>query len=87
MIKNHLQELELSGVILMFIGVVLAFTLGMGYGGWVCGTGMLVLLIPVVYKAFHWERYAAENKRNIIITLCTIATLLFQMLRIIKLNN
>lgn len=84
MIKNHLQELELSGVILMFIGIILAFTVGMNYGGWVCGTGMIVLLIPVIYKAFHWERYAAENKRNIIITLCTIATLLFQMIRMIR---
>ena len=71
--KKYLKELEIAGMILIGIGIVIAHTAGYNYGVWPCGVGMLLLLIPVLYKAFHWSEYAKENQRNIwVIILCII---------------
>ena len=78
--KKYLKELEIAGMILIAIGVILAHTVGYNYGMWPCGVGMLVLLIPYLYKAFHWSEYARENKQNIMILLIAIIILILQML-------
>ena len=71
--RNHLKELEIAGMILIGIGIIIAYTAGKNYGAWPCGAGMLVLLIPYLYKAFHWKDYEQENRRNIwIIVLCIL---------------
>jgi amino acid permease len=71
--RNHLKELEIAGMILIGIGIVIAYTAGKNYGAWPCGAGMLVLLIPYLFKAFHWREYEQENRRNIwIIVLCIL---------------
>lgn len=71
--KKYLDEIEISSIILMFIGLVLAYTVGYNVGAWPCGCGMALLLIPYLYKAFHWKEYERENKRNIwIIVLCIL---------------
>jgi len=49
------------------------------FGGWLCGIGILLLLVVFLYKAFHWSEYERENKQYIVIILLTIAILLVQM--------
>lgn len=78
--KRHLKEIELAGMLLLVIGVVMALTAGNNYGAWPCGAGLLVLLVPFLYKAFHWKEYERENKRNIVVLLICILILFIQML-------
>ena len=70
--KKYLKEIELAGMLLLAIGVVIALIWGYGYGAWPCGVGLLLLLIPFLYKAFHWKEYEQENKRYIVIILVCI---------------
>jgi len=78
--KKYLKELEIAGIVLIGIGVVIAHTAGYNYGVWPCVVGMLLLLIPVLYKAFHWKEYAKENQRNIWIILLCILLIYIQIL-------
>ncbi len=79
--KRYLREIEMAGMILLAVGVLIAFTVGYNYGAWPCGVGMLLLLIPFLYKAFHWKEYERENKQYIMIILICILLLFLQMLR------
>ena len=79
--RKYLREIELAGVILAIIGVISSLIWGSLYGGWLCGIGILLMLIVFLYKAFHWNEYARENKQYIWIILLTIAILFIQMLR------
>ena len=69
--KKYLREIEMAGVILASTGIVNS----------ICGIGILLMLIVFLYKAFHWNEYARENKQYIWIILLTIALLFIQMLR------
>ena len=80
--KKYLREIEVAGMLLIAIGMVIAFTTGYNYGAWPCGCGMLLLLIPFLYKAFHWKEYERENKQYIVIILICIFLLLIQMMRL-----
>lgn len=79
--KKYLREIEMAGVILASTGIVNSLIWGSIYGGWICGIGILLMLIVFLYKAFHWNEYARENKQYIWIILLTIAILFIQMLR------
>ncbi len=78
--KKYLREIEVSGLILVIIGIVMAWTIGYQYGMWPCIMGMLLWLISFLYKAFHWNEYARENRQNIVIVLIAIFILLLQMI-------
>ena len=78
--RNHLKELEIAGMALIAIGLIIAYTAGKNYGAWPCGAGMVVLLIPYLFKAFHWKEYEQENKRNIWIIVLCILVIYFQIL-------
>mgnify|MGYP007070246613 CR=1 FL=1 len=84
MIKKYLREIEIAGMVLLAVGVIISFAAGSSFGAWPCGAGMLLLLIPFLYKAFHWKEYERENKQYIVIILICIFILFIQMLRIIK---
>ena len=71
----------MAGVILASTGIVNSLIGGSIYGGWICGIGILLMLIVFLYKAFHWNEYARDNKQYIWIILLTIALLFIQMLR------
>jgi len=75
-----LKELEVAGMVLIGIGLIIAYTAGKNYGAWPCGAGMLVLLIPYLFKAFHWKEYEQENRRNIWIILLCIIVIYLQIL-------
>lgn len=82
--KKYLREIEVSGMLLLLIGVVLSLFMGVGYGAWPCGAGLLCLLVIFLYKAFHWKEYEQENKRNIwIIVLCIL--IIYIQLLVLKL--
>lgn len=78
--RKYLRELEIAGMMLIFIGIILAHTAGYNYGAWPCGCGMLVLLVPYLYKAFHWKEYEQENRRNIWIIVLCILVIYIQLL-------
>ena len=78
--KRYLREIELSGLILVIIGVVCSLVWGYGFGAWPCGLGMLLWLITFLYKAFRWNEYARENRQNIMILLIAIFILTIKML-------
>ena len=80
MIKKYLKEIELAGMLLLAIGIIIAVAVGNRYGAWPCGAGLLVLLVPFLYKAFHGKEYERENKRYIVIMLFCIILLFIQML-------
>ena len=79
--KKYLKELEISGVILMFIGCIMHRLWSLPVGIWACSIGMLFWLLVVIYKAFHWKEYQSENRMNIVIMLCVIALLWFLIIR------
>ena len=79
--KKYLKEIEISGVILMFIGCIMHRLWSLPVGIWACSIGMLFWLLVVIYKAFHWKEYQRENRMNIVIMLCVIALLWFLIIR------
>lgn len=79
--KKYLKELEISGVILMFIGCIMHRLWSLPVGIWACSIGMLLWLLVVIYKAFHWKEYQHENRMNIIIMLGVIILLWFLIIR------
>ena len=78
--KKYLKEIEMAGMLLLAVGVIIALTAGYNYAAWPCGFGLLLLLVPFLYKAFHWKEYEHENKRYIVIMLICIVLLLLQLL-------
>ena len=78
--KKYIKEVEIAGIIIMVIGIVCAHIWGMWYGGWLCGIGILLLLVVFLYKAFNWKEYERENKQYIVIILLAILILFIQMM-------
>ena len=79
--KKYLRELEVSGLILVIIGIVFSWIWGASFGMWPCLVGLLLWLITFLYKAFRWKEYERENKQNIFIIIIAIVILFIQMLR------
>ena len=78
--KRYLRELEVSGLLLVIIGIVCSLIWGYNYGVWPCSVGMLLWLITFLYRAFNWKEYERENKQNITILTLAILILILQML-------
>ena len=78
--KKYLREIEISGLILVIIGIVCSIIWGYAYGMWPCAIGLLCWLITFLYKAFRWKDYERENKQNIMILLIAILILTLKML-------
>lgn len=78
--KKYLREIEISGIIPMFVGFIISLTSGSNFGVWPCVFGILLWVVVFLYRAFHWKEYERENKQAIIIVLLAIALLLFNML-------
>jgi hypothetical protein len=73
--RKYLKEIEYSGVILMFIGSVIHRFFHLKAGVFAVGIGLLLWLIPLIYKAFHWQDFRRDNIQNIIMMLIAIALL------------
>ncbi len=78
--RKDLREIELSGLILVIIGIICSWIWGALFGMWPCLIGMFLWLITFLFKAFHWNEYARENRQNIMILLIAIIILILQMM-------
>lgn len=78
--KKYLREIEVSGLILVIIGIVSSYIWGANFGMWSCAVGMLLWLVSFLYKAFQWNEYERENRQNIMILMLAIVILIIQML-------
>lgn len=78
--KKYLREIEVSGLILVIIGIVSSMIWGSIIGMWPCAVGLMLWLVSFLYKAFHWQEYERENKQNIIILIIAIILLFTQMI-------
>lgn len=78
--RKYIKSIELAAMILMLIGIIFSFTWDAQHAMWECGLGIALFFITFIYKAFHWQEYAAENKRNLIIVLATIVMLYLTVL-------
>ena len=65
--KKYLREIEISAMMLMFIGIIISISGKMDWGTWIQLIGIALWVIEVVYKAFRWEEYRRDNILNIII--------------------
>jgi len=82
--KKYLKEIELSGIILMLLGVIMYRFMGLQSGFIACAIGMLLWLSEVIYKAFHWQEYGADNKKNNLIMLIAIVLLLGSLIILLR---
>ena len=78
--KKNLKEIELSGLLLVIIGVVSSLVWGYSFGMWPCALGLVLWLVTFLYKAFRWKEYERENRQNIIVLLIAIFILTIKML-------
>ena len=78
--KRYLREIQIVGMVLAAIGVLIDIFTHSVYSEWICGAGVVVLLVAFLYMAFHWSEYKRENKRNIRILVVYIIVLLLQMI-------
>jgi len=70
--KKYLKEIETSGIIMLFLGVILGHVVNIYTGALASAIGLLLWVVTVIYKAFHWDIYRRENIVNIIIMLGAI---------------
>ncbi len=73
--KKYLKEIEISGVLLMFIGCISYRLFNLESGLVAAGIGLLLFILEIVYKAFNWQEYRRDNIQNIIIMLGAIVAL------------
>ena len=78
--RKILKIIEISGVILMFIGCIGHRFLHLSIAIWICIAGLALWLLQVVYKAFNWKEYAKDNSQNIIGILVVIIMLIVVMI-------
>lgn len=78
--KKHLKTIEFAAMIMMLIGIIFSFAWDAKHAMWECGIGIALFLLTFIYKAFHWQEYAQENKRNLIIVCATIVILYITIL-------
>lgn len=79
MIKKYLKEIELAGIILLFLGFVIGHLANMPFGAMVVVVGLFLWFLTIVYKALHWKQYQRENMVNIYIMLGAIIIFLITL--------
>jgi len=78
--KKYLKELEIAGIILLFIGVILGHTVGMATGACAVAIGLLLWVTTVVIKAFNWNEYRRDNIVNIFVMLGAIILIFISLI-------
>jgi hypothetical protein len=77
--KKYLKEIETSGIVLLFLGVILGRMANMELGAMISVVGLLLWVLTVVVKAFNWQQYRRDNILNIIIMLGAIVAIFFTL--------
>ena len=75
-----MKTIETAAMLLMLIGVIFSFVWDANHAMWECGIGIALFLMVFLYKSFHWQEYAKENKRNLVIVTATIVLLYLTLL-------
>ena len=78
--KKYLKEIEISGMIILLIGVLLGHLVSMTNGAIAAGIGLLLWTTTVVIKAFNWEEYRRDNMMNIFIMMGACFLIILSML-------
>lgn len=78
--KKYLKEMEIAGIILLFIGVILGHTVGMATGACAVAIGLLLWVATVVIKAFNWNEYRRDNIVNIFVMLGAIILIFISLI-------
>ena len=78
--KKYLKEIEVSSYILLLIGVIGEGLLHQPWGLGALVIGLLIWVLQVVYKAFKWQEYSSDNRKNIGFMITAILFLLLSML-------
>ncbi len=78
--KKYLKEIEISGMIILLIGVLLGHLVSMTNGAIAVGIGLLLWTTTVVIKAFNWEEYRRDNMMNIFIMMGACFLIILSML-------
>ena len=78
--KKYLKEMEIAGIILLFIGVILGHTVGMATGACAVAIGLLLWVTTVVIKAFNWNEYRRDNIVNIFVMLGAIILIFISLI-------
>jgi hypothetical protein len=78
--KKYLKELEIAGIILLFIGVILGHTVGMTTGACAVAIGLLLWVATVVIKAFNWNEFRRDNIVNIFVMLGAIILIFISLI-------
>ena len=73
--KKYLNEIELAGMILLFIGAFCGKGLNPNTLILILAIGLLLWVGVVIYKALKWEEYRRDNILNIIIMICAIISI------------
>lgn len=77
--RKYLKEIEMSGILMLIIGVIITKLNYPNWGTYVILIGILLWLTEVVYKAFHWLEYRRDNMVNIAMMLGVIVILIGTM--------
>ena len=77
--KKYLKEIETSGIVLLFLGVILGRMANMELGAIISVVGLLLWVLTVIVKAFNWQQYRRDNILNIIIMLGAIVAIFFTL--------
>lgn len=78
--KKYLKEMEIAGIILLFIGVILGHTVGMATGACAVAIGLLLWVATVVIKAFNWNEFRRDNIVNIFVMLGAIILIFISLI-------
>ena len=77
--RKYLNQIKTTGIILMIVGILMYRVMGIMSGYIVCGIGIALWIIEVVYKAVHWNEYQKDNRQNNIQMLIIIMLLISAM--------
>lgn len=78
--KKYLKEMEIAGIILLFIGVILGHTVGMATGACAVAIGLLLWVTTVIIKAFNWNEFRRDNIVNIFVMLGAIILIFISLI-------
>ncbi len=82
--KKYLREIEISGIILLFIGTCVGHFVSVNAGAIVSLIGILLWVAVVIYKSLKWQEYRRDNIVNIFIMLGAILAILISFMTFAK---
>ena len=82
--KKYLREIEISGIILLFIGTCVGHIVSVNAGAIVSLIGILLWVAVVIYKSLKWQEYRRDNIVNIFIMLGAILAILISFMTFAK---